>query len=687
LFVALSLGNASNYIFHVVVSRTLGPQDYGALGSVLAVMIVLGVPLAGVQAMLARRVAQLHLRSEQRIGEVWRQAWSAIGWVALAASALLATASPLVMRFLHLESAVTGLLLALYVVPAILAPIPRGVLQGSMRFKALALVTVAPIAVRLALGIWLVRVGAGVNGAVLASVVAEALGVALGVALLPGRRRLWPRWDPRAARHLLAEVGPVAAAMGALWLLVELDLILARHFLPAAAAGSYAAAGLLARAVLFVSGAVSLIALPHFSEHESRGKEAYRWLLGASAVVLGLGGVAALILAFFNDIIVSLTFGGRFAAAANLLPLMALALVGLGVANVLVYFFIAARSRVYDLLWGAIILESVAVTLNHGSPRAIVVISLLTAWGTVAIGLVISRGSALSISPLSRLPQDLHTSRTGSNDPASAPELSLIVPSHNGGSSLIEVVRALVSNLDGLHRSYEVIVVSDGSTQRFDDDLLRLHGPITVVHYERRQGKGVALRVGLVKARGRFVAFIDGDGDLDSVALKGFLAVMDLYDPDMVIGSKRHPLSIVSYPWTRRVMSWTYQRLVRLLFGLDVRDTQTGMKLIRRDVLDAVLPLMLEKRYAFDLEFLVVARKLGYRHLFEAPIRLDYKFRSTMSSRAVIGILRDTLAIFYRRYVLSSYDKPADRAVTAPEGITDPTYDGATPEAGIRAVT
>jgi hypothetical protein len=123
-----------------------------------------------------------------------------------------------------------------------------------------------------------------------------------------------------------------------------------------------------------------------------------------------------------------------------------------------------------------------------------------------------------------------------------------------------------------------------------------------------------------------------------------------------VIGSKRHPLSNVDYPITRRVMSWCYQRLVRILFGLNVRDTQTGMKLIRRNVLDAVLPRMLEKRFAFDLEFLVVAKRLGHSRFLEAPVRLDYKFASSVSPRAVFRILVDTAAIFYRLYILRFYD-------------------------------
>ena len=130
---------------------------------------------------------------------------------------------------------------------------------------------------------------------------------------------------------------------------------------------------------------------------------------------------------------------------------------------------------------------------------------------------------------------------------------------------------------------------------------------------------------------------------------------MDLYDPDIVVGSKRHPLSDVYYPPLRRLLSSTYHRLTRLLFRVKVRDTQTGFKLIRRDVLASVLPRLLEKRYAFDLEFLVVARSLGYKRVFEAPVQIDYKFASHVNPSAAVRIGLDTLAIFYRHYILNTY--------------------------------
>ena len=95
---------------------------------------------------------------------------------------------------------------------------------------------------------------------------------------------------------------------------------------------------------------------------------------------------------------------------------------------------------------------------------------------------------------------------------------------------------------------------------------------------------------------------------------------------DFAIGSKRHPDSDVHYPRSRRIASWLYQQLVRVLFRLDVRDTQVGLKVFRREVAEQVLPLLLVKRFAFDLELLAVSRALGFGRIRELPIRLDYRF-------------------------------------------------------------
>jgi glycosyltransferase involved in cell wall biosynthesis len=170
-------------------------------------------------------------------------------------------------------------------------------------------------------------------------------------------------------------------------------------------------------------------------------------------------------------------------------------------------------------------------------------------------------------------------------------------------------------------------------------------------------GKGYALSLGALRSEGDLVTFIDADMELDPRAIIRFIELMKRQDEDIVIGSKRHPRSRVSYPVLRRLQSRCYQALIRLLFGLQVRDTQTGLKLFRRQVLVDALPLLAVKRFAFDLELLVVTHHLGYRRPAEAPIELTFQFQSTVRPQTVFQILWDTAAIFYRLRILKYYDR------------------------------
>jgi hypothetical protein len=97
------------------------------------------------------------------------------------------------------------------------------------------------------------------------------------------------------------------------------------------------------------------------------------------------------------------------------------------------------------------------------------------------------------------------------------------------------------------------------------------------------------------------------------------------------------------------------------LFGLPVKDTQTGVKVIRKDVLAEVLPRMIEKRFAFDLELFVVARQRGFIHFVEMPVTIIERFSSTVSLRSVHQMLQDTLAIFYRLRIIRFYGPKIER--------------------------
>lgn len=251
-----------------------------------------------------------------------------------------------------------------------------------------------------------------------------------------------------------------------------------------------------------------------------------------------------------------------------------------------------------------------------------------------------------------------------------SPIISVIVPAYKQEKTIVGNLKRIKNVLDQLRYPTELICVVDGKIDKTFQKALRFaktQKNVQVIGYETNKGKGYAVRFGMARSHGRIVAFIDAGMDINPNGLSMLLEHFEWYNADIIIGSKRHPVSHVSYPWQRKILSLGYQLLIRLLFGLKVRDTQVGMKFFRREVLEKVLPRLLVKAFAFDIEVLSVAHCLGFKRIYEAPVEIKLKFggTSTVTSRkflrTVFSMLIDTLAVFYRLRILNYYSDKNQR--------------------------
>ncbi len=239
--------------------------------------------------------------------------------------------------------------------------------------------------------------------------------------------------------------------------------------------------------------------------------------------------------------------------------------------------------------------------------------------------------------------------------------VSVIMPAFNESAHILGNLKEVVATLGTFGCDYEVILVDDGSSDNtyLQAAKILVDHPefVRIVRYDVNQGKGNALMAGCSHAKGDYLVFLDADMDLHPSQLPRFFHIMRSSGAHAVIGSKRHPESNVNYPWHRQIYSVGYYALVRLLFGLPLRDTQTGLKLFRRELLDDVFPRVLAKRFAFDIELLSIAHSLGYR-IVDAPVRLEFQRpMGRITMRQVWVLALDTLAIFYRLRLRRYYDR------------------------------
>lgn len=240
--------------------------------------------------------------------------------------------------------------------------------------------------------------------------------------------------------------------------------------------------------------------------------------------------------------------------------------------------------------------------------------------------------------------------------------LSVVVPLYKQEKMVGKYLIALDEVLKKLNVIYEIICVVDGFEDKTFENAKKLKLPnLLVTGYEKNQGKGNAVKFGMARARGEVVGFVDGGFDLNYSAIPLALEHMKWYNADIIVGSKRHAASKVYYPWQRKILSWGYQMGVRFLFGINIRDSQVGMKFFKKEVAKAVFPKLMVKTFAFDIEILAVAHSLGYTRIYETPINLEMQFdNSTMASfgfiKTALSMLWDTLAVFYRLKILHYYN-------------------------------
>lgn len=239
--------------------------------------------------------------------------------------------------------------------------------------------------------------------------------------------------------------------------------------------------------------------------------------------------------------------------------------------------------------------------------------------------------------------------------------LSVIVPVYKQQKTIAQDIYSINDTLEQIRYDYEIIAVVDGITvDKSFSELKKLRlKKLKVLGYPQNHGKGHAVRYGMAHTIGDYVAFIDAGMEIDPNGISMILEHLEWYNADIVVASKRHPASIVNYPLQRKIISFFAQVFARVFLGINVRDTQAGLKIFKRKVLLKVLPRLLVKQYAFDLEILSVSHHLGFTRIFEAPIKLSYSFDSSTHAIGLNTIWKsflDASAVVYRLKFLKYYD-------------------------------
>lgn len=216
-------------------------------------------------------------------------------------------------------------------------------------------------------------------------------------------------------------------------------------------------------------------------------------------------------------------------------------------------------------------------------------------------------------------------------------DLALVIPAYNGAPALVRTIRGLVEYFSQSSVSCHIVVVDDGST----DKLESLLGDYPEIHLlaGENQGKGAAIRAGFAYCQNmaRAIGFIDVDGDYGPQALENMAKIVLEGSGETVIGWRfgSHGSTL------RRYGSLVFSKWVWLTNNLSF-DTQAGIKVFSRELVEDVLPELRATGFAIDVDILSTMRSRGWAPPVLYPVTLDAKTSSTVSLRRAIGAAVET---------------------------------------------
>ena len=246
-------------------------------------------------------------------------------------------------------------------------------------------------------------------------------------------------------------------------------------------------------------------------------------------------------------------------------------------------------------------------------------------------------------------------------------DLTVVLGCYNASDHLEANIIDLLHFLDKLKRSYEVMVVEDGSQDNSLGVLRRLEDRspgLTVMRNPKNMGKGFSIRNGVLNSNGKYIIFTDTDM---AYAKQNMMTVLDRLENGhpIVVGNRRLPESVytvnnalIRFVYRRHYMGMAFNLFVRKLFGLTTRDTQSGLKGFHRPVAVQIFEKLYTDGFLFDVELFIRARKLGVP-ILEIPVHLTYTTAdSTVSQfRAFFSVLPELIHIKVLE-LRGAYDQP-----------------------------
>lgn len=384
VFVGTIVGSVFSYLFNMLMGRMLGPKGYGEMTALMSLLLIVSVAGGAILTITMRYSSELYAADKYRaLKKLFSVFTRYVYFLAIILFLLCLVLVKPIANYFSIDNLLPVVIAFTSLIFGLVAAVNRGILQGSQRFVAVAVVGVIDPVLRLALGILLVKLGFQVSGALAAVVTATA--VSYFVTFWPIKSILSRSSQDKTPKKFSFDKKEILnyswpALLSAILLMVaqNLDIILVKHYFPPADAGIYAAISTIGKIILYATAPIVAVMFPMVSEKTTKGDKHYKIFFFSILFVL-VGGLLILgLYAIAPAKIIGILYGGQYISFFYLLPEVGLAILFFSLINLLTNYYLVIKD--FRFVWFfliAIFGLILAISAAHSSILIVVRIIIL----------------------------------------------------------------------------------------------------------------------------------------------------------------------------------------------------------------------------------------------------------------------------------------------------------------------
>ena len=365
------------YLYQLLMGNLLPQNDYGILVSFTSILLIVTVMSQAITVSIARYTSRL--KPQERLtgaNYIWRWSLKRVMYGGLAAFVLVMAFSPLISWFLRVDSVFYSVIISLAMVIMLVLSVNWGVMQGLERFLFLGSSQALLELLKSAIAALLVYAGLGICGGLI------SIPISFVVVVLITSLFIWRTCStgsqPVVITGLISYTGLALLALFSMTVLVNVDVILGRHYLGEDDAGSYAALSVLGRIAFYAPVGVATAMFPKVSQRFESGRGVKGLFLRAAILTVLIAGGVLLVYAVVPHVVTGLLFSGRYSAVAAHLPMYGLAMALLAVSYlIMAYLLSVGDTKVAYVLLSSMALQCILTALFHRSIEQMVMVRVI----------------------------------------------------------------------------------------------------------------------------------------------------------------------------------------------------------------------------------------------------------------------------------------------------------------------